>query len=289
MKMITKQDLSKVFQATVIKNELITPLDSDEDIYEITVSLGKTKKEFQIGQSIGLLVEGPHVFGNQFYFRLYSIIDHNTDKIEDTIKVCVKRCFYLDDINGEQYKGVASNYFCDRNPGDIISMLGPYTRPFHIPEDPNANIVMIGMGTGIAPFRAFIRYLYATKGEWKGQVRLFYGAKTGLEMLYMNDKKNDISQYYDEETFKAIQSVSKDQYGDVTASIADSITTSLKENANEVWQLIESPGSHLFIAGLEVMEERLELVFSELAGSEGHWKQIKEKMIREDRYRDIIY
>lgn len=289
MKAITEKDLDKLFQGTILKNELITPLESEEDIYEISLSLGHIEKDFQIGQSIGLLIDKPDDFGNKFHFRLYTIVEHNTDKIEHKVKVCVKRCFYIDDVNGEQYKGIASNYFCDRKPGDKVSLLGPYTRPFKIPDNPNSNIVMIGMGTGIAPFRAFIRYLYANRGQWQGRVRLFYGAKTGLEMLYMNDKKNDISQYYDEETFKAIQSVSTVNYGDVSASIADSISESLKNNAQEVWSMLQSPGSHLYVAGLEVMAEKLDQVFAKLAGSEGHWQQVKEKMTREDRYQDIIY
>ena len=290
MKTITLQDLNKAFTARVLRNDLITPLESDEDIHEITLELSENKKEFQIGQSLGLLIEGPHEFGNPYHFRLYSIVEHNTDRQQDTVKLLVKRCFYLDDVNGQQFKGIASNYLCDRRVGDQVSLLGPYSRPFSIPEDATANIVMIGMGTGIAPFRAFIRYIYRTRGKWLGKVRLFYGARTGLEMLYMNDRKSDIAQYYDEETFEAIQSVSKQRYGEVSAaSVADSIVDSLKKNADEVWSMIRTPGSHLYVAGLEVMEEKLQRVFTDLAGSEGQWNQIKEKMVRENRYQDIIY
>lgn len=289
MKVITKEDLSKVFPARVIKNELITPLDSSEDIYEITLAIGQSNKKFEIGQSVGLVLEGPFAFGNPYHFRLYTIVEHNTDKADELLKLCVKRCFFLDPVNGEEYPGIASNYLCDRAPGDEVSLLGPYSRPFHIPQDPQANIVMIGMGTGIAPFRAFLRHLYSSRGKWLGKVRLFYGAKTGLEMLYMNDKKNDISQYYDEETFRAIQAVSRVSIGDVAGSISDSLSDSIRQNGQEVWSMIQAPHSCLFIAGLEVMGEKLQVLFSELSGSEMRWKEMREKMIEERRYQEILY
>jgi ferredoxin--NADP+ reductase len=65
-----------------------------------------------------------------------------------------------------------------------------------VPEDDTANLLMIGTGTGIAPFRAFIKRIFDQRGGWKGQVRLFYGARSGMELLYMNLVRNDLEHYY---------------------------------------------------------------------------------------------
>lgn len=109
--------------------------------------------------------------------------------------ICVRRCFYIDDVSGERYPGVASNYLCGLKAGDTIQITGPYGRQFHPPRDESSNIIMIGVGTGIAPFRAFMKHIYESGRNWKGKVRLFYGARTGMELLYMNDRNKDIANY----------------------------------------------------------------------------------------------
>ena len=40
-----------------------------------------------------------------------------------------------------------------------------------------------------------MKHLYQDVAEWKGRVWLFHGARSGLEMLYMNDEKDDFAQY----------------------------------------------------------------------------------------------
>jgi benzoyl-CoA 2,3-dioxygenase component A len=51
--------------------------------------------------------------------------------------------------------GLASNYVCDLARGDQVRLTGPFGSTFLMPNDPQANILMICTGTGSAPFRGF--------------------------------------------------------------------------------------------------------------------------------------
>ncbi len=70
--------------------------------------------------------------------------------------------------------GVASTYLADRvAPGDKVKVYVQRARNFALPEDPATPIIMIGPGTGIAPFRAFLHERMATKAP--GRNWLFFG------------------------------------------------------------------------------------------------------------------
>lgn len=283
---LEEYDISNPITATVATNERITPEGSAEEVRQLVLQFERGEFDFQVGQSIGVLIPGPHDFGNKHYFRLYSVAglqEPGNGKIG--IEVCVKRCSYVDEYSGERYKGVASNYLCDLKSGDQVTFAGPYGPAFEIPEDANSNILMIGMGTGIAPFRVFIKRIYKQKGGWRGKVRLFYGAKTGLELLYMNDVKDDLTNYFDQETFKAFEAVSPRPALDEPIAL----DRTLDENRGEVWGMILQPNTYVYVAGLEKVRDMLDKAFSKMAGSEEKWLRRKAELVAGKRWVELIY
>jgi sulfite reductase (NADPH) flavoprotein alpha-component len=76
---------------------------------------------------------------------------------------------------GERMRlGVASTYLAGRvKPGDRVKVYVQRAQHFGLPQDPATPIVMIGPGTGVAPFRAFLYERMATKAP--GRNWLFYG------------------------------------------------------------------------------------------------------------------
>lgn len=283
MKTLNDFNPNEVYTAKVKKTERLTPSDLDE-IREITLEI----KDFncQVNQSFGVLTEGRTNFGTHLHHRMYSIADiPNTNKGSTTIKMLVKRCFYVDDFSGERYPGIASNYLCDRQKGDEIKITGPYEVPFTVPDDKSANLLLIGMGTGIAPFRAFIKHVYTDLKDWQGKIRLFYGAKSGLELLYLNEKDGDLTNYYDENTFKAFSALSpRPHWADPIA-----LDKAMEEQADEIRELLAMSNTYIYVAGYDKIKPALNAAMANILGSAEKWKLRKAELIAGKKWAEIVY
>ncbi len=279
-------DTTNKMSASVVSSTRITPEDSKTELRHIDLAVDSLDFSYEVGQSVGVLVPGPHEFGQKEYLRLYSIAGSGTgDDIKPVISLCVKRCFYVDDFNGERYDGKASNYLCDLKEGDEVTLVGPFGLAFTLPEEKDANLLMIGLGTGIAPFRAFVKHIYNVLGGWEGDVRLYHGAMRGIELAYMNDQNADLEYYYDEETFKAFQALSPRAHFDVPVDLEGAIA----QNADEVWTQLQDPKTYVYVAGLKQIGELLDEALVKIVGSPEAYERQKAKMIDEGRWAELIY
>jgi ferredoxin--NADP+ reductase len=284
MTKIADLNTERKFKARVKKTDRMTPIETDE-IREITLEVD-SDFECDIDQSFGVLVKSSGEFGTEFHHRLYSVSDvpeRQNGNLE--IKMLVKRCAYVDEFSGEQYDGVASNYLCDRREGDEITITGPHSLPFKVPEDRTANLILIGMGTGIAPFRAFIKHIYRNEKDWIGKVRLFYGARSGLELLYLNDKDGDLTNYYDETTFEAFHALSpRPHWSDPIA-----LDVAIEERAEEILEMLNYTNTYIYIAGYAMVKQMLDKAFSNILGSDEKWATRKAELIAGKKWAEVIY
>ncbi|MDH3612199.1 MAG: ferredoxin-NADP reductase [Gammaproteobacteria bacterium] len=275
------------FEAAVLSSERITPEDADVEIRELVLEVDRADFDYSAGQSIGVLTPGPHDLSHDYHFRLYTVADtlSRSDKGRPRITIAVRRCTYIDDYSGERFKGVSSNYLCDLKQGDKLLITGPYGFAFEVPEDKDANLVLIGAGTGIAPFRAFVKHIYNDIRDWKGKVRLFYGAHTGLELIYMNEYRDDFAQYYDQETFEAFSALSP------RPNWADPIAWDycLEGRSEEILEMLDDPKTHIYVAGLEEVRDELDDVFSRLTGSEKRWQRRRAELVAGGRWTELLY
>jgi ferredoxin--NADP+ reductase len=195
LKHLSDYDTGPHYHARVITNERLTPESAEEEVRELVLEVDRNDFAYDVGQAIAVLAPGDPAFGPGHHLRLYSVADLPERGLEGKprIKLCVRRCSYVDEYSGEVYRGVASNYLCDRRPDDSLTVTGPFGLPFEIPEELDANLILIGSGTGIAPFRAFVKHIYRNVPGWKGRIWLFHGARSGLEMLYRNDEIDDFA------------------------------------------------------------------------------------------------
>lgn len=283
---ITDYKKSKKFTGIVRQSDRITPSDQDE-VRQITLQIDQWSRIFEDGRNIGVFAKGPEHFGSPLLFRLYSIagvsgIDKGQTALVD---ICVKRCFYFHEFSDEKLPGIVSNYLCDLKPGDSVELSGPFGWAFEPPKDNTADLVMIGQGTGIAPFRGFIKRLQQVFGEWKGKVLLFHGARTGMELLYMNDEQQDLADYFDKETYEAIKVISPRPHFDEPIAFE----SALVEKKQELWELLQSPNTYVYLAGSREMEQQITTAFETIAGSEQKWGECKADLIAAGHWDEVFY
>ncbi|MGF7050686.1 cytochrome P450/NADPH-cytochrome P450 reductase [Paenibacillus sp. DS2015] len=93
-----------------------------------------------------------------------------------------------------EFRGVASNYLADRKPGDdIVIFVRTPESGFQLPEDAETPIIMVGPGTGVAPFRGFLQARAVMKQEGKtlGAAHLYFGCRSEADFIY----REDLEQY----------------------------------------------------------------------------------------------
>ena len=116
--------------------------------------------------------------------RLYSIA--SSPRVDpERLALCVDAVRYP--INGRTRLGVASTFLGERlRPGDKIKVYVQKAQHFGLPADPSIPIIMIGPGTGIAPFRAFLHERMAAKAP--GPNWLFFGHQHSSYDFFYEDE-----------------------------------------------------------------------------------------------------
>jgi sulfite reductase (NADPH) flavoprotein alpha-component len=113
--------------------------------------------------------------------RMYSIASSQAlhpDNVQTTVRVVRY------ESHGRERQGLASGHLGERAPvGGTMPIFLHANQNFRLPEDPNTPVIMVGPGTGVAPFRAFLEERQATGA--KGDNWLFFGEqRKALDFLY---------------------------------------------------------------------------------------------------------
>jgi len=159
---------------------------SDNAIHHIVLDFGNTPFPVLEGQSLAIFPPGTDENGRGFHARQYSIASPRDGERPgyNNLSLTVKRV--TADHDGHPVRGVCSNYLCDLQKGDEVKVIGPYGSTFLMPNQPDANLIMICTGTGSAPMRAMTEHCrrLSKQGKFHGKLMLFFGARTEQELPY---------------------------------------------------------------------------------------------------------
>ncbi|ALS74873.1 NADPH--cytochrome reductase [Planococcus rifietoensis] len=141
-----------------------------------------------------------------------------------------------------EYEGIASNYLAKREAGDKIACFirTPQTA-FQLPENPETPLVMVGPGTGIAPFRGFIqaRKVLKEQGVQLGAAQLYFGCRHAQEDFLYEEELKQAEQLGLIELHSAFSRQQQDKVY---------VQHLMEQNAQEILGLLEQ-GGHLYICG----------------------------------------
>ncbi len=143
------------------------------------------------------------------------------------------------DVDKRTRLGVASTFLAGRvSPGDKIRVYVQKAQHFALPADPKVPIIMIGPGTGVAPFRAFLQERIATEAP-------------GRNWLYFGHQRSDYDFFYKDE-FVAMRSAghlnrltlawSRD--GDEKIYVQHR----MRDDGRDLWDWL-SHGAHIYVCG----------------------------------------
>ncbi len=169
--------------------------------------------------------------------RLYSIASSQTE-VEEEVHLTVGAVVFENEA-GQQRGGSASTFLSHRlQEGEEVKVFIEDNHNFRLPADPATPIIMVGPGTGIAPFRAFMQEREASDASGKNW--LLFGDQTFNEdFLYQVEWQSYLKSGL---LTKLDLAFSRDQAQKIY------VQDRLQENAKEVFEWLQN-GAHFYVCG----------------------------------------
>ncbi|WJG09925.1 assimilatory sulfite reductase (NADPH) flavoprotein subunit [Aliiglaciecola sp. LCG003] len=168
--------------------------------------------------------------------RLYSIASSQAE-VEDEVHLTVALVEY--NVDGSVRTGGASGFLADRlDEGQEVKVFVEHNNNFRLPENSDTPVIMVGPGTGVAPFRAFMQQ--RAEDDAQGKNWLFFGNPNFTQdFLYQTEWQRFVK---DGVVDKISLAFSRDQEQKVY------VQHKLLEHGQEVYQWLED-GAHFYVCG----------------------------------------
>jgi sulfite reductase (NADPH) flavoprotein alpha-component len=214
--------------------------------------------------------------------RLYSIassIAANPDEVHLTIGAVRYSA------NGRERKGVCSVLCAERvQEGEMLPVFIQTNKHFHLPESQDKDIIMVGPGTGIAPFRSFIQERAVNKAA--GRSWLFFGDQhAAVDFLYQNEMEN----YQQNGVLTRVDTAFSRDTGQKVY-----VQHKMLEHSKELFEWIEN-GAYFYVCGdkermaKDVNEALINVIEKEGAMSREDAENYLKDMQKQGRYQRDVY
>lgn len=213
--------------------------------------------------------------------RLYSIAS-SPRAAPGEVHLCV--AVVRDARRGRVRNGVGSGFLADRSA--VAGPVEAYVQPSHfrLPADPAVPVIMVGPGTGIAPFRAFLAERAAA--GIRGRTWLFFGERNrATDFLY----QAELTAWQKDGTLSRLDTAfSRDQRRKIY------VQDRIAENAADLWRWLQD-GAHFYVCGDATrMAKDIDVALRRLAMQEGRLDEAQARdwtvaLARHGRYLRDVY
>jgi sulfite reductase (NADPH) flavoprotein alpha-component len=194
---------------------------------------------------IDFLLDHPSVkFTPEEFVGLLTKLQPRLYSVASSLRVFPDRVHFIVDVvqyesRGRVHKGVCSAFMAERADNVPVPVYPSSAKHFHMPENGNIPLIMIGPGTGIAPFRAFLQERQALGA--KGKNWLFFGAQRAKsDYAY----KEDWERYTKDGLLTRLDCAwSRDQAHKIY------VQNKMLEHAADIWKWIDGEGAQFFVCG----------------------------------------
>ncbi|MEP2603401.1 MAG: assimilatory sulfite reductase (NADPH) flavoprotein subunit [Paraglaciecola sp.] len=214
--------------------------------------------------------------------RLYSIASSQAE-VEDEVHLTVALVEF--DAHGSVHQGGASSFLSKRlNEGGEVKVFVEKNDNFRLPDDGNTPVIMVGPGTGIAPFRAFMQQREAE--EASGENWLFFGNPNYTQdFLYQTEWQRFVKEGV---VNKITLAFSRDQEEKIY------VQHRMLEQGAELYNWLEK-GAHLYVCGdanhmaKDVQDALVKIVIEHGGKTEEQAEQYLSDLRRAKRYQKDVY
>jgi sulfite reductase (NADPH) flavoprotein alpha-component len=240
---------------------------------------------------IDFLIEHPSArFAPQEFVGLLTKLQPRLYSVASSLNAYPDQVHFIVDVvryesNGRLRQGVCSSFLAERADDVPVPVFPSVAKHFHLPDDPEIPIIMIGPGTGVAPFRAYLQERKATGA--KGKNWLFFGSQhQRCDFAYGEEfgafKKEGLLTRLD-------CAWSRDQAEKIY------VQHRMKDNAAEIWKWLDAEGAHFFVCGdakrmAKDVDATLRKIVQERGGkSVDQANEYVEKLKSDKRYKRDVY
>jgi sulfite reductase (NADPH) flavoprotein alpha-component len=240
---------------------------------------------------IDFLIEHPSAhFRSEEFVGLLTKLQPRLYSVASSLKAYPNQVHFIVDVvryksHGRLRKGVCSSFLAERADNVPVPVYPSVAKHFHLPDDPDIPIIMVGPGTGVAPFRAYLQERKATGA--KGKNWLFFGSQhQRCDFAY----GEEFAAFKDEGLLTRLDCAwSRDQAEKIY------VQHRMHDNAAEIWKWIDAEGAHFFVCGdAKRMAKDVDAMLRKIVQDQGgksvdQANEYVEKLKSDKRYKRDVY